>query len=50
MFDMKHINYTTYISNNLLRIKLNSIVDLNIANTIGIIINLILKYKKGGEK
>lgn len=49
MFNIKNTEYNTYISKNLLRIKLQSIVNINLVNTIFVIIKLIYKFRKGGK-
>lgn len=49
-FNLKDTKYQTYISKNLLKIKIKSIVNLNLVNTIYIILKLIIKYMKGGNK
>ena len=49
-FNLKNLKYKTYISENLLKIKIKSIVNLNLVNTIYIVFKLIIKYMKGGNK
>lgn len=48
-FDLKKVNYNTYISDKLLKIKIKGIVNLNLAKNIFVIIKLIFKFMKGGK-
>lgn len=48
-FNLNKTKYNTYIADNLLKVKINGILDLKIVNTIHIIIKLIFKYMKGGK-
>ena len=48
-FKLDKTKYNISASQNLLKIKFKSIVNLNLANTIYIILKLIVKYMKGGN-
>ena len=48
-FKLGKTKYNISASQNLLKIKFKSIVNLNLANTIYIILKLIVKYMKGGN-
>ena len=48
-FKLDKTKYNISASQNLLKIKFKSIVSLNLANTIYIILKLIVKYMKGGN-
>lgn len=39
-------SYITYISNKIINVKINSIIKVNLVNTIGIIIKLIIRFRK----
>lgn len=47
--NLKNTRYNTYTTNNLLRIKIQSIVDIKLANNIIVIFKLIYKIMKGGK-
>lgn len=43
-------SYTTFISNKIINIKIDSIIKVKLVNTIGIIIKLIIRYRKVVKK
>lgn len=49
IFNLKETVYRTYISRNLLKIKIHGIVNLKLANTIVIVTKFILENMKGGK-
>lgn len=49
-FCLKNTRYQTNLSNKLLKIKLTSIINLNLIHTMYILIKVMIKIKKGGKK
>lgn len=49
-FNLEKTKYTTYISNKIIDFKFYSIINFKLVNNIIIILKLIIKFSKGGNK